>query len=123
MQTKALVVDDSPISRRVVSLLLRNLKVSSKEALNGKDALRILKNDPSYDLVMLDWNMPQMNGLELLRELRARPNCSHIKLIIVSANDTMDFSNVAKRAGADDFIIKPVNQRIIQQKLRLHGLN
>lgn len=123
MSKKALVVDDSPITRRVVSLVLDAHDISSKEALNGVDALEILNWDPSFELVMLDWNMPQMNGLDFLAAVRKQPKFEHLKIFIVSANDTPEALLEAQRVGADDFITKPITKAVVANKLRKHGLN
>lgn len=123
MPTKALVVDDSPITRRVVSLVLNQHHISSKEALDGKDALEILSRDNSFNLVLVDWNMPGMNGLEFLATVRKQPRFEHMKLIIVSANDTPEAFEEAQKVGADDFITKPISRDVVARKLRLHGLN
>ncbi|MBK1878268.1 response regulator [Pelagicoccus mobilis] len=123
MPTKALVVDDSPVTRRIVSIVLNSQNIPCKEALNGREALEILNWDPSFGLVMVDWNMPEMNGMDFLAEVKRQPKFEHIKIIIVTANDTPEAIEEAQKAGADDFIIKPVYRDVVAKKLQLHGLN
>lgn len=123
MHTKALVVDDSEITRRVVSLVLGAHRIESTEALNGEDALQILDRDPSYQLVLVDWNMPKMNGIEFIAAVRQQERFKHIKLIVVSARDTTEALAKARSCGADDFISKPISRDVVADKLQLHGLN
>ena len=123
MAKKALVVDDSGITRGVISLILKAFNFSCKEARNGVEALNVLNSDSTYDLVMLDWSMPEMNGSAFLTEVKTRENLQHLKVIVVTANDTPEASAEAQSIGADDVILKPFSRTVVLEKLRMHGLN
>lgn len=123
MPTKALIVDDSPVTRSVISLILGFHKIKTTEAANGREALESLRRDPSIKLVMLDLGMPQMNGIEFLDEIRGKAEFKNLKVIVVTANDTLSAAKEAKRHGANDFITKPVSKVVVAEKLRRHGLN
>ncbi|MCP5053925.1 MAG: diguanylate cyclase [bacterium] len=103
-----LVVEDNPISCK---LLTRKLVVSGYtvvSASNGREALEILK-DRFFSLILTDWMMPEMNGLELCRALRERENEGYIFIVLLTARDTTEDIIMGLEAGADDYLTKPVN--------------
>ena len=120
---KALVIDDSPISRRVVKHVLRTHNITSVEAEDGLQALDALKRDDSIGLAMVDISMPKMGGLEFVRAVRSNPKYNNVKLLMVTASNLPENIRTAKELGADDFLTKPVNPQLVASKLRHHGLN
>lgn len=104
---RVLIVDDSKAMRMIV---IRNLRQagfgdhSFEEASNGAEALKLLLSDPT-DLVLCDWNMPEMNGIELLRELR-KADCD-VKLGFVTSETSPEIKKEAEEAGAEFLICKP----------------
>ncbi|MBC2606744.1 response regulator [Pelagicoccus albus] len=123
MNTKAIIIDDSPIIRRVAALILKSQNVATREACNGEEALTILERDSSYRLLLVDWNMPKMNGLELIKRVRKEARYNHIKLFVITANDIEETFRLAKENGADDYLVKPISKIVVANKLRQHGLN
>ncbi len=117
----AMVVDDSKIVRKVTRRILEALQYSVLEAENGKIALDVYQaNTPS--LIMLDWHMPEMNGLEFLKALRALPGGD--KPIVIFCTTETELSNIqeAMRCGANEYVMKPFDEDIIRGKLDQLGL-
>lgn len=114
---KVLVVDDSKTMRVIVSRIIKELGYEVGEASNGKEAIDILKSDQSYTLVMADWNMPEMNGYDMVLNIKNDETLKKIPIIMVTTEN--EISNVQKaiEAGASDFITKPFKKETIQEKI------
>lgn len=118
----AVVVDDSRAIRMILSRTLRELGYEVREAGNGSEALVTLGSGPPADLVMADWNMPVMDGLELLRQIRASPLYGSVPVVMVTTEAEIDQMTVALQAGATEYVMKPFTKEILADKLRLAGL-
>jgi two-component system chemotaxis response regulator CheY len=105
----------------ILSRTLRELGYEVREAGNGIDALAALSASPA-DLVMADWNMPVMDGLELLRQIRATPAFSAVPVVMVTTEAEVDQMTTALAAGATEYIMKPFTAEILAGKLRMAGL-
>jgi two-component system chemotaxis response regulator CheY len=117
LQIKVLAVDDFPTMRRIVKTLLRQLGYANvSEAEDGKIALAKLKQE-SYDLVLLDWNMPRMTGLELLRAIRSDDALRDTPVVMITAEGRKEDVIEAVKAGVDNFIVKPFTAETLEQKL------
>jgi two-component system chemotaxis response regulator CheY len=117
-----LVVDDFSTMRRILSGLLKELGYSNiREAEDGEKALRILRPGPAdvvaIDFVVTDWNMPLMDGLELLKQIRADSVLSHLPVLMVTAEAKRENIIAAAQAGADGYIVKPFNAVTLKEKL------
>jgi diguanylate cyclase (GGDEF)-like protein len=108
MEYNVLVVDDVPLNRKIIMATLKNIEgIVFHEAANGKQALEyILKDD--IDLVILDLMMPEMDGFEVLKELKSKENISEIPVIVLSALDSLDIIEKALEMGAYDYFAKPL---------------
>lgn len=116
-EMKILVVDDMSTMRRIVKNILKELGFSNiEEAENGSDALTKLKANP-FDLVVSDWNMPVMPGIELLRNIRADASLKHIPVLMVTAEAQKENLVEAIQAGVSNYIVKPFTADTIKQKL------
>lgn len=115
----ALVVDDSRTVRIIVGQMLREAGMEVLEAADGREALAQLERRPEVELLLLDWNMPEMNGLELLREVRSRRDFDGLRVLMVTSESQSDQVNLALRAGADEYLMKPFNKDILVAKLSL----
>ena len=118
---KVLVVDDDMINRMLLKTLLKkNPKVTDiAEAENGSDALNMMKQDSSINLILLDIMMPIVDGIEFLKIFRADMSNSHIPVIVLSTDDTR--KTEVYDNGANDFIRKPVKEEILCQNRPVVG--
>ena len=116
-----LVVDDSRVIRKVSRRILEDLGFEVAEAADGVEALAWC-SAVMPDAILLDWNMPQMGGMEFLRRLRAEPNGTAPKVIFCTVENELDRIREALEAGADEFIMKPFDCGIVAGKLSYLGL-
>ena len=114
---RALVVDDSKPSRSILARVLRDLRFDCTEAANGLEALATLSTSPRPDLVTINWHMPVMDGIELLKRLRAAPAHRDLKLLMVSTENDRERIAAALAAGADDYLAKPFTPEALARKL------
>ncbi len=116
-----LVVDDSKVIRMVAKKILQELDFEVVEAADGSEALEACKiNLP--DGVLLDWNMPVMDGIEFLRALRALPGGNSPIVVFCTTENDMDHIQQAIEEGANEYIMKPFDSEIIQAKFAQVGL-
>lgn len=115
----ALIVDDCRITRAVFSRTLSRLGIGSSEACDGEEALSVLSSGARFDLVLIDWDMPNLSGIELLRQLRADARYEALKLVMVTCHTDRSDIEAAISGGADEFIMKPATIDVIESKLRL----
>jgi two-component system, chemotaxis family, chemotaxis protein CheY len=114
---KALVVDDNRAMRAIVKDFLMQMGIKRRsEAEDGKAALRLLRAE-SWDLVVCDWVMPQMTGLELLTEVRADEKLKKIPFIMVTSQDAKENVIEAIKAGVSDYVTKPFNFDTFRAKI------
>jgi len=116
-----LIVDDSKIVRKVIRRIIEPLGFSILEAEHGEEALLTCKTTP-IDLIMLDWNMPVMNGIDFLRLLRALTSIAQPKVIFCTTENDFAKIEAAMHAGANEFVMKPFDEPIITGKLLQLGL-
>jgi two-component system chemotaxis response regulator CheY len=120
--SKILVVDDSRTIRTIIRRILLEIGYEVCEAVNGIEALKVIEVEKdAVTLVLADWNMPEMNGFELLKELRKDPSLSSLKIIMVTTETEMDHMASALAAGADEYIMKPFTKDILVEKLDYVG--
>mgnify|MGYP001604709519 CR=1 FL=1 len=114
---RVLIVDDYNTMLRILRNLLRQLDFNNvDEANNGEEALTKLKTRP-FDLVISDWNMAPMTGLDLLRSVRADPNLQRLPFIMVTAESKTENVVAAKQAGVSNYIVKPFNAETLRAKI------
>lgn len=119
---RALVVDDSKSMRMIVARTLRNLGFEISEAGNGQEALACMEQDPGISLIMCDWNMPVMNGLQLVQKLRSDDRYSSSQIVMVTTETEVQQMILALEAGANEYVMKPFTPEILEEKLRLLGV-
>jgi two-component system chemotaxis response regulator CheY len=121
--SKALVVDDSRTIRTILGRILRELGYQVCEAGNGKEALKVMETEKAeVNVVLADWNMPEMDGLELLKTLRKDPDLAALKVIMVTTETEMDHMVSALEAGANEYVMKTFTKAILKEKLELVGI-
>ncbi len=114
---KVLVVDDFSTMRRIVKNLLRDLGFTNiQEADDGSTALPMLK-EGDFDFVVTDWNMPGMQGIDLLKAIRADSNLAHIPVLMVTAEAKKEQIVMAAQAGVNGYIVKPFTAATLKTKL------
>jgi len=114
---KVLVVDDFSTMRRIIKNLLRDLGFTNiSEADDGNTALPMLK-EGNFDFVVTDWNMPGMQGIDLLKAIRADSNLSHIPVLMVTAEAKKEQIIMAAQAGVNGYIVKPFTAATLNTKL------
>ncbi len=120
MKEKILFVDDSKLMRKIVNQTLAKINVEIIDASDGKEALKVLENlYKEIKLILTDWNMPNMNGFELLQVVKSNNNYKHIPVILTTSEAEKEHINKALKAGAADYIIKPFNTKeLIKTVLR-----
>jgi len=120
---KALIVDDAKVVRVALGRIMNQLGFESVDAADGQQALDQMAAHPDVDVVMLDWNMPVMNGYEFLIAMRAMDQFSSSpKVVMVTTETGMPSMLKALAAGADEYIMKPFDKEMIESKLSLIGL-
>ena len=112
-----LIVDDYKTMLRIIRNLLRQLGFTNiEDATDGSQALQKLRQ-ASFDLIISDWNMEPMTGLQLLREVRADAKLKHIPFIMVTAESKSENVIAAKEAGVSNYIVKPFNAETLKGKM------
>ena len=118
---RCLIVDDSRVVRKVARRIIEDLEFITDEAADGSEALKVCRaNMP--DAVLLDWNMPVMNGIDFLRALRREPGGDTPIVVFCTTENDMDHIAEAIRSGANEYIMKPFDSEIIQSKFAEVGL-
>ena len=121
---KALVVDDSRAVRMILARTLKELGFEVREAANGIEALEVIETEKTaVSLVLADWNMPEINGLELLKQLRQKPELSSLVVVMVTTETELDQMAAALEAGANEYVMKPFTKDILVEKLQLAGIH
>ncbi len=117
MNMNILVVDDYKTMLRILRNLLRQLNFSNiEEASDGTAALKKLR-DSSIELIISDWNMEPMTGIELLREVRGDGKLKHIPFIMITAESKSENVIAAKEAGVSNYIVKPFSAETLKSKM------
>lgn len=115
---KVLVVDDFATMRKIEKNILGQLNIKNvDEADDGATALPKVQQN-HYDVILLDWNMPQMSGLEFLKAVRADPNTKNVPIIMVTAEALKDNIIAAAQAGVNDYVVKPFTAAVLEEKLK-----
>lgn len=117
-----IVVDDSRAIRSVIARMMRDMGYVVLEAGNGQDAIAsidAMAEKPG--LVLLDWNMPIMDGLACLQEIRRRPSSAAIKVMMITTETEVERMQQALASGADEYMMKPFTPEALREKLELMG--
>ena len=118
----ALVVDDSRAMRTLIGRMLKQLGFEVLEAGHGQEALERLRTGPVPQVAMIDWNMPVMNGLELVTAIRTEPLWDTITMVMVTTESELAQVEKALLAGASEYVMKPFTPDILLGKLSLLGV-
>lgn len=116
---RALVIDDSRTVRIIVGQILRELGIDVVEAGNGREALDQLNACPDVSLLLVDWNMPEMNGVDFIRAVRSNHDYDDVCIMMVTSETQANQVVEALDAGANEYLMKPFNKEILVAKLNL----
>lgn len=119
--SKAMVIDDSRAIRMILSRTLTQCGYDVAQAANGREALQLLDQTEGVSLILVDWNMPEMNGLDFIRTLRADRRYGSVKLMMVTTETQIEQMVTAIEAGANEYVMKPFTREVIEDKLRIMG--
>jgi two-component system chemotaxis response regulator CheY len=119
---KALIVDDSRFIRQHLRQLLQGMGMNCEEASDGNEALEVLRGAAGFDFMLLDVNMPVMNGLDCVKELREAGLHPRMKVMMVTTESDNNFIRRALEYGADEFLMKPFTPESLREKLMMLGM-
>ena len=118
---RALVIDDSAVTRGIIKQILNSMGFEVFEAGDGREGLDRVRDLDRLDLILLDWNMPRMDGIQFLRLLRTQAALAGLPVMMVSSNNEPENIAASLDAGANEYIMKPFTQDVMRAKLELLG--
>ncbi|MGB0618112.1 MAG: response regulator [Myxococcota bacterium] len=118
---RALIVDDSSAMRKIMGRILEKAGFEIDLATDGRNALSVLSEIPMPQVALVDWNMPEMNGLEFVQNVRANGTYDAMKIMMVTTETESEQMISALEAGANEYTMKPFTKEAILEKLRMLG--
>ena len=118
---QALIIDDSRAMRMILKKNLLEMGFDVSEADNGLTGLDALGREPRPELVLVDWNMPEMNGYDFVKAVRSKSEYDPVKLVVVSSETQAEGVDRMEEAGADEYLTKPFTKELLAEKLGLLG--
>lgn len=119
---QALVIDDSATVRRVIRSFLATLGFETREACDGREGLEELHSMPEPDLVVVDWNMPEMDGIGFIRRMRSEAVYDRVPVLMVTTESELSRVTEALNAGAGEYVMKPFTEEMLREKLAILGV-
>ena len=119
---RAIVIDDSRAIRSILGNILKEIGFEVNDARHGAEAIEKLNALGAHDLALVDWNMPEMNGLEFVQAARANRDWQDMVLMMVTTETETSQMIAALEAGANEYVMKPFTKDVILDKLKLLGL-
>lgn len=117
---RAMVVDDSKAMRTILKRLLGECGYSEiLEAGNGREGMEIMQGGDVPELALVDWNMPEMTGIEFVAAVRADPSFSNVILMMITTETSIDKIQEALATGADEYVMKPFTREVLLEKLEI----
>lgn len=120
---KALVIDDSAAVRTILKRILTDCGFEVVEASQGREALERLREKGKMEIALVDWNMPEMNGFDFIRAVRADHTHDSMRLMMVTTETEIAQVAKALEAGANEYVMKPFTKDMIMEKLTLMGIS
>lgn len=117
-----LVIDDAKAMRIILKQIIESIGGHVEEAANGKEGLNKLKSMGATDLVLVDWNMPEMNGLDFVKNVRTDEAYRNLPIVMITTETEAAQMSQALAAGANEYITKPFTKDIIKGKLNVLGI-
>jgi two-component system chemotaxis response regulator CheY len=122
IRMRAIVIDDSRAMRGLIKRVLLTLGFEVFEGCDGSDGLKRLAEGPPPALAMVDWNMPNMNGLELVQAVRKNPVFDAMRIMMVTTEVEMHQVEAALAAGANEYLMKPFTEDVLREKILMLNL-
>lgn len=119
---RVLVIDDSRAMRSILTKIMSEIGCDVVTAAHGREGLDRLEEDDGISLVLVDWNLPEMNGYEFVTAVRSAPEYDDVRLIMVTTETERASVTKALEAGVDEYVMKPFTKATILEKLSLLGL-
>lgn len=119
---RALILDDSRTMRMIVGKIIRELGFEISEAGDGQEGLKRLEEIGTPEVMLVDWNMPGMNGYEFVQAVRANPLHAASQIVMVTTESEMSQIAKALEAGANEYVMKPFTKEVIREKLAMLGV-
>lgn len=119
----ALIVDDSRTTRAIIARLVQGLGYITTEAPDGAAALAHLQAQGAPDITFVDWNMPEMTGIEFVENVRRDARFDGMQIVMVTSENEMSNVSAALAAGANEYLMKPFTKEGLQEKIALLGLS
>ena len=119
---RALIIDDSRTMRMIIGKIVRELGFETFEAGDGREGLQRLAENGTPDLMLVDWNMPAMNGYEFVLAVRANPQHAAAQIMMVTTESELSQIARALEAGANEYVMKPFTKEVLQEKLAILGV-
>jgi two-component system chemotaxis response regulator CheY len=116
---RALVIDDSRAVRIIIGKILQEMGMQVVEAGHGQEGLDQLKRNPDITLVLVDWNMPVMDGLEFIQAVRAQRSYDNMRIMMVTTETESSQVVRALTAGANEYVMKPFTKEVLVAKLNM----
>ena len=114
---KALVIDDSRAMRTIIGQILRSIGYEVADASNGREGLQRVSEVGPLNLILVDWNMPEMNGIDFIRALRSDRKNDDVRVMMVTTETEMKRMAEALEQGVNEYVMKPFTRDVILQKL------
>jgi len=118
----ALIIDDSRTTRAIIARLLKGLGYQTSEAADGGAALAHLATQAVPEIVFVDWNMPEMTGLEFVQSVRKEARYEAMQIVMVTSENEMANVTAALEAGANEYLMKPFTREALEEKIALLGV-
>ena len=123
LRQRALVVDDSQATRSMLATMLDDLGFDVEEACDGAEAIAVLRKGITFDVLLVDWNMPNVDGVELVHAVRNDPFYNkQVRLVMVTSVDEPNLMEKALTTGANEYLMKPFTKEMLADKLTLIGI-
>lgn len=118
----ALIIDDSKAMRKVLARTMTTMGFTVDEASDGEEAIALLEQSRDTSIVLIDWNLPEMSGLDFVKAVRACEQYEAVRLMMVTSDSDEDRMVNAFAAGVDEYVIKPFTEEAIRERVRVLGL-
>ena len=119
---RTLIIDDSRTTRAIIARLLQGLGYATAEAPDGAAALRHLEAQGAPEIAFVDWNMPEMTGIEFVQSVRKEARYDGMQIVMVTSENEMANVAQALEAGANEYLMKPFTKEALEEKIALLGL-